>query len=432
MSGPARTSPGRSGRHLLRQVRELPIAAAAWAAFYPLGRMFPRDPRIVVVIGRGDGQFTDNAKYFYIDALRAMRNGGRHAVWFLSEDRATCAALAERGAPALRYPSLRAFWMLLRAGTVVADSVEWVRSGRFQLLSGAKKVQLWHGVPLKAIELIELGARLGRMDAVRRFCYGLYLAFFTRFPAYDLLVSTSAHMSRAAFRGSFHAGRVIECGYPRNEALLPGAPDALAGLNTDATAIGRVREQRRAGARVVLFAPTFRAAGRNPVDGGILDYRKLDEFCHRNRLCIVVKLHPILSGGGAVPRLERVIEYAATGDVYPLLAQADLLVTDYSSIYFDYLLLDRPVVFFPYDLDEYLRNERELLFDYDAMTPGPKARTQEELERGILAALDGAAGEWAGRRREVRSLAFDQEAAGASGRVRAALDALRTKERRHG
>ena len=65
------------------------------------------------------------------------------------------------------------------------------------------------------------------------------------------------------------------------------------------------------------------------------------------------------------------------------MVHCDLLITDYSSIFFDFLLLDRPIVFFPYDLEQYLSQDRAMYFDYEIMTPGPKCRTYDELELQI-------------------------------------------------
>ena len=71
-------------------------------------------------------------------------------------------------------------------------------------------------------------------------------------------------------------------------------------------------------------------------------------------------------------------------DPYVFLKMADVLITDYSSIYFDYLLLDRPIIFFAYDLEEYLSDSREMYFDYDEFTPGEKVNDYQELKSGIV------------------------------------------------
>ena len=62
--------------------------------------------------------------------------------------------------------------------------------------------------------------------------------------------------------------------------------------------------------------------------------------------------------------------------------QTDFLITDYSSIFFDYLLLDKPIIFAPFDQEDYLKNDREFYYNYELVTPGIKAKDWDEvLER---------------------------------------------------
>ncbi|MCP4220690.1 MAG: hypothetical protein GY765_39045, partial [bacterium] len=93
-------------------------------------------------------------------------------------------------------------------------------------------------------------------------------------------------------------------------------------------------------------------------------------------------------------------------DIYPFLPLADLLITDYSSIYFDYLLLDRPIVFFPYDLETYINEERGLIFEYDRLTPGPHCFSREELEKEVFTALVDLKDSYKEKREEIGKLAF--------------------------
>lgn len=70
-------------------------------------------------------------------------------------------------------------------------------------------------------------------------------------------------------------------------------------------------------------------------------------------------------------------------DLYEVLGATDLLITDYSSVYFDYLLLDKPIIFTPVDYKEYEENRGFLLSPYEEWTPGPKAITQKSLQMKI-------------------------------------------------
>jgi CDP-glycerol glycerophosphotransferase (TagB/SpsB family) len=102
----------------------------------------------------------------------------------------------------------------------------------------------------------------------------------------------------------------------------------------------------------------------------------LDAFCKENNLLFVVKKHFFhrfnvqdLSAYSNIIDITQ-NEY----DTQQLLKKAFVLITDYSSCFVDYLLLDRPIIFYNYDHNTYVLNDRELYFDYEKTTPGPKVK----------------------------------------------------------
>lgn len=100
------------------------------------------------------------------------------------------------------------------------------------------------------------------------------------------------------------------------------------------------------------------------------------------------------------------------------MAQCDLLITDYSSIYLDYLLLDRPIVFFAYDLEHYVERDRALYFTYESMTPGARCDTQVKLENVLTAILSsGCRDEYAEQRNGVRQFTHDNLGPGSVARL---------------
>ena len=95
-----------------------------------------------------------------------------------------------------------------------------------------------------------------------------------------------------------------------------------------------------------------------------------------------------------------------SSDIYPFLKHVDLLITDYSSIYFDFLLLDRPIIFFCFDLEDYLAKNRDMYFEYNKVTPGDKARNYAELKTCIIKALKGQ-DEYSEERRKIKNIMFN-------------------------
>ncbi|MCD6189691.1 MAG: CDP-glycerol glycerophosphotransferase family protein, partial [Thermococcus sp.] len=132
------------------------------------------------------------------------------------------------------------------------------------------------------------------------------------------------------------------------------------------------------------------------------DTLRFIEFLRKNRFHFVFKLHPneeelysrepeflkILSDNQDVfswIKTETLNNHEM--DLYEVLNGADLLLTDYSSVYFDFLLTDKPILFLPVDIDEYRKKRGFLLEPYDFWTPGPKVYEQYDLEKEILKLL---------------------------------------------
>ena len=116
-------------------------------------------------------------------------------------------------------------------------------------------------------------------------------------------------------------------------------------------------------------------------------------------------------------KYDNIIMYDNSKDIQPLLKLSDVLITDYSSVYVDYLLLDRPVIFFPYDYEKYIQKDRDLLFDYDWITPGPKCYSQDELQKTLSDCILGQKDDFVANREEIKNLAFKYKDGNASRRI---------------
>jgi CDP-glycerol glycerophosphotransferase len=235
---------------------------------------------------------------------------------------------------------------------------------------------------------------------------------------YDAVASTSPWVTRELFSRVFQAASFMEHGYPRNDVLLR-APAGHDLLNADRDCYARVKRHRGSGGRVVVYMPTFRDSGMNFVDAdgrAVLNPAALSAFAAENNVLFLLKLHPYLRDA-ALSALPGCVRYPSHLDIYPLLPLADVLITDYSSVYFDFLLLNRPLLFFPYDLSRYVSQDRELFFPYESMTPGPRAATQAELLDALRAILSGAGDPYAEERGRLRDLLFSHRDADAAHRV---------------
>jgi CDP-glycerol glycerophosphotransferase len=372
-------------RESLFAIKQLVAAALAWLFAFPLTWVIGRDEGLTVVVGRGGRAFADNSKYFFIYASLAATEGRRCV--FLAGHRSIQRAICEAGGEAVLHPSWRSVGLLLRCGTLCTDWADWTDYGGYPLTRGATRVQMWHGAPLKHIELDVFRKRLAGLPFWQCWLLGLQKAVIGRFAQFDVVLATSQRFVEDVFRRCFKSREFLSAGYPRNDVLFGGLSPAskayrLAEINVDQVAFDAVALAKEAGQKICLYAPTFRKSMGDPFQTDI-NLAQLAAFGKQHNILFVLKLHPSLKAQGAIEGHSNLLEYAPLGDVYPLMGHCDMLITDYSSIYFDYLLLDRPMVFFAYDLDRYLSEDREMYFDYDAMTPGAKCRNQAELEQEI-------------------------------------------------
>lgn len=341
------------------------------AAIARLSAGYGRDRSLWVFGARGGDAFVGNAKYLFLHV--AERRPEVRPVW-ISGDAGVVRRLRAAGYEAYRAGSPRGLYCTLRAG--VACLTQDYRDVSLPATGGADVAQLWHGIPLKRIGW---DAEVPEHPLAVRICLG-YLA-----RRLSVFVLTSGELA-----GPFASGLRVDrdgmavAGYPRTDALVREIPGENVGV--DAAVVDRL-DRAGAGGRLLFYLPTYREWAGSGVETA-LDPDALEGFLADRDAHLAVKPHPMESVNLGDRTGSRVIEVPPGNDVYPLLRRADALVTDYSSVAFDYLLTGRPVAFYPYDLDRY-REERGFYFDYDDVTPGPTATDFEELLDAMDAVLDG-------------------------------------------
>ncbi len=137
-----------------------------------------------------------------------------------------------------------------------------------------------------------------------------------------------------------------------------------------------------AGHRVWLFAPTYRGEARAATYAmDRIDFDGLHALALEQDAVVIVKMHPFVTAPVPIPDgfADRLVDGTRTKvDVNDLLFVVDLLITDYSSIVFEFSTLGRPMLFYAYDLDEYIA-ERDFYVPFEAFVPGRIVRTSDAL-----------------------------------------------------
>jgi len=226
--------------------------------------------------------------------------------------------------------------------------------------AGSVHVQTKHGTPLKSMGLDIRKRRPLEMD---------WDKFAERCRRWDYVISSNPYSSRVWRQGFPFNYKILETGYPRNDVLFSTTPDDVAAIRAS---LGVPK-----GKKVALYAPTFRSDDReNAVmfSDDLFNARLVAEALG-DRYVLLVRSHYFTALKDTVPGAIDVSAYPHTN---PLLAATDLLITDYSSIMFDFACLRRPIVIFAYDVDAY-EKARGTYFSILDTNPGCIATTQGEL-----------------------------------------------------
>lgn len=235
-------------------------------------------------------------------------------------------------------------------------------------------VNLWHGVPLKKIALMDPNLK----KAARIYFKKIFSENYT------WILTTSRELVPVMAK-SFQVSedRLRVWGQPRNDCIFdpPDRKQILEDVYPD------LPEYKK----VVLYAPTFRDYGNTrlfPFED--FDKKVFEDFLEQEKILFLLRLHIKEAAAADAYVSSRIRRFGSeeAGDVTGMLGMFDLLITDYSSIYIDYLLTDKPLMFLPYDRERYL-DGRGMNFDYDEVTPGPKPETMKEFMMEIKEFMNG-------------------------------------------
>ncbi len=224
----------------------------------------------------------------------------------------------------------------------------------------------WHGTPLKGLgrSIMDNPHTIGNVQRI--FLMSDYLLFPNRF--------TFDRMREDYMIAPFFKGKYVLSGYPRNDILF------------DKKAADSVRDKLGfSGKRIAVYMPTYRDCANEEeknYHGRMLSdaLKALDTSSHDNTV-VIAKLHHLAAGSIDFSGFRRVIPFPSDYETYEVLAAADCLITDYSSVMFDFADTGRKIVLYTYDSENY-QNTRSMYFPIDDL-PFPIATSPDELVREV-------------------------------------------------
>lgn len=352
---------------------------------YWLSFLFPRSKKIWLFGSTFGRRFADNPRYLYLYCSQhreeiSDKNDGKdiRPIW-ISHNREIVSFLKSNGYEAYYHHSIRGIWYCLRAKVYLFDNYS--KDISFWLSGGAVKINLWHGIPLKKIQADNL------FDKVRhpKNRWERFKSFPRRLsdekPSHYVL-TTSEYM-RPVFESAFRTCNIFVIGYPRVDGFYRENVNNLYTENEQAS-LEQIDKLLNGGNRMVYYMPTFRDSEIDFFE--VIDLNSFENFLKENKIIFCTKPHPKSKLKNVFESIEseNIINIDAEADPYVFVSRSMALVTDYSSIYFDYLFTNKPIVFFNYDFEKYLNDSRELYFDYEEYTPGVKVNSQEALQKALL------------------------------------------------
>lgn len=318
---------------------------------YVLATLVPKQPDLWLFGAWSGTKFLDNPKHMFLYARKSCPDV--RAIW-ITKEKALAGDLSSRNIPALYAYSWQGIWTQLRASVVV-----FTHSVNGEFVSGliarrVRKIQTWHGLPIKKIDYDD--RRSGDLRIMNR----RKALFFPHLSDRVDLVLAVSDEDRAIFQRAFNvrADRVVVTGYPRNDVLPPEQERPM-----------------RAPCRII-YMPTFRGDPHSEFrlfeDSGFNPAR-LDRLLAEKNVHLVIKLHPVqklsAKDRSEIQVARNISLLENVSDIYESLHEFDGLMTDFSGIYFDFLLTGRPIVMAPFQHDSYLKHDREIYYNYDDLCP---------------------------------------------------------------
>ena len=308
--------------------------------------------------------YSDSPKYIY-EYLAKHHSDEYEFVWALNSS----TQLPYNGKKIKRFSFAYAYYMA-RAKYLVFNVRPplWYRKRKEQVF-----VETWHGTPLKRLVFDQ--------EEVTAASPKYKLEFYKQRKDWDYLISANDFSTETFRRCFMYEGEMLDVGYPRNDILYSENIDELSSNIKQKLNIPHDK-------KVVLYAPTW----RDDEYYGKGKYKftlKLDLELLRERLSdeyvILLRTHQYIADALDISGLEgfayNVSKYDDISELYLI---SDICITDYSSVFFDYANLRRPMLFYTYDIEKYRSQLRGFYIDMETELPGPLLYTSEEVLNAII------------------------------------------------
>lgn len=328
------------------------------------GQLLPKKQNLIIFESFFGKSYSDNPRAIY-EYLK-QHHPEFKLIW--SADKRYLETFKKHSLPFVKRFSIKWLFFMTRAKY-------WVVNSRMPLWLAKPKqtiyVQTWHGTPLK-----KLGIDIENVQMPGTNTEAYKKNFLYEANKWDYLISPNRY-STEIFRRAFGFQKtIVESGYPRNDFLIN---------HNNPEAIKKIKRQMNLplDKKIILYAPTWRdnqfySKGKYKFDLQI-DLQKLQSIFGDNYI-FLLRLHYLVAENlDLTPYQNFAFDFSKHDDIRELYLISDILITDYSSVFFDYANLKRPMLFYVYDIDHYRDHLRGFYFEFEKYAPGPLVKTTNEL-----------------------------------------------------
>lgn len=325
--------------------------------------LFPKKKKLVLFNAWFGQKYFDNTRYVY----EYLINHSDYKALWLTRSEDVFLQLKRDGKPVAKVNSLKATWSQIRAQAVFStmqfsDYNTW-------LLSKCIFIDLSHGHPIKDpghLMRNHYDRLVTKSFLNRNYYYAIVSSNFSKSHYHDAIDIPDSHI----FISDFARNDVLF-----EESLRRGKNEVI--------------DQIKGNRKAIVYMPTHRSEGKIVMNmNDLLPLADIQSFCEKNNYVFLIKKHYYHSN-----EVEDLDSYPSIFDItneeidpQVILFQADMLISDYSACFIDYMLLKRPIIFYHYDFDYFTKKERTFYIDFKKIDIAPIAYTKEDLLKAILEA----------------------------------------------
>lgn len=328
---------------------------------YILSYLVPKNKKLIL-LGSGFGtKFMGNSKYFYLWLIRKKAKSLNY-IW-ITRNKKILNDLKKKKYPVVFLYSLRGLWCVLRAKVLIVEQSSKDIIGTGFVIGNYNILNTMHGTPLKMISIDEQVKNATMIEELFKIGINIERKKYT-------MLACSTENARN-LKKSLHNGNIKVLGYPRNDVFFDKNLCYI-----DYNKKLNLKKYKK----VLLYAPTLRdhKALTPPFSQNFLI--KLNNYLRVEKSILLIRTHPLAVDKIEFNNLSNMLNISRSiDDIQEILLYTDVLITDYSSIIYEYALTKKPIIFYPFDYKDYIENCRKMYLDYYKELPGPFANNEDEL-----------------------------------------------------